>query len=189
MRSIRPYQQKIHIQALSYGALAIALVFISTRFTTIPGPIPPGYLNFGDTVIFLCALLLGWKTALVAGALGSMLADISYGAFLYAPITLVVKGLEGAVTGWICMLFDHKFKTAGRKANPGFLLGMLGGAGVMITGYFIAEAFLLGFFDPTFGLVAGISNLPMNFVQGGVSLLAGYLLHFPLMRLVRENGT
>jgi uncharacterized membrane protein len=163
---------------LTYGAIAIALVFLATRFTYIPAPVPPGYINFGDTVIFLTAVLIGWKGALVAGALGSMLADVSLGAFLYAPITLVVKGLEGWLAGVV-------MKRTGMK-KPGIALGMLAGALLMITGYFLAETILLGFFDETFGLAAALSNLPANLVQGAVSVIAGWLIHIPLVKIIHR---
>lgn len=149
--------------------LMIALTFLATYFTRIPGPVPPGYINFGDIIIMLAAILIGRYCGLAAGAIGSALADIAAGGFIFAPITFIVKGLEGYVTG---LLGDSR--QPGRQAAR--VAAVVAGALVMVAGYFAAEMYILKLFDSSFGLAAAVSELPMNLVQGGISAAVGLVL-------------
>ena len=88
------------LKKLIMNGLMTALVFLATYFTRIPTMIlPGGYFNLGDAVIILASVLLGPAGGLAAGAVGSALADIAAAALLFAPITFVVKGLEGLAVG------------------------------------------------------------------------------------------
>lgn len=163
---------------LIMNALMIALVFITTRFTAIPGLIPQSYINLGDAVIIAAAVLLGRKAGLLAGAVGSMLADIAFGAYLYAPVTFIVKGLEGYIIGAIGYSEDYDDKAVRKR----LLLSSLAGILVMIAGYFIAEAYLLGFINSNLGLAAAITNLPLNLIQGSASIIVGFILTYVLIK-------
>lgn len=77
------------------NGLMIALVFVVTRFTSIPTPV--GYFNIGDVAIMVTAVLLGKNSGFAAGAIGSAIADISSGYYIFAPVTFIIKGLEGYV--------------------------------------------------------------------------------------------
>ncbi|HOJ11675.1 MAG TPA: ECF transporter S component [Clostridiales bacterium] len=177
------------------GVMA-ALVFLATFFTRIPGPVPPGYINFGDAVIMITAILLGKSSGFIAGAFGSALADVAApGGLLFAPITFIVKGIEGYVIGAIARSRTTDEKHANGAAiqasevsedshknkSPGYyevrkVIAVIAGALIMVAGYFIAELSILKLFDSTFGYTAAISELPFNFIQGGVSVVLGYVL-------------
>jgi uncharacterized membrane protein len=129
------------------NGLMIALVFLATYFTKIPTPLPGGYFNLGDSVIMVAAILLGRNAGLAAGAIGSCLADIALGSFLFAPFTFVVKGLEGYVTGVIGYSGQSVRSVPARRS----IVAVIAGAIVMVGGYFVSEAFILGFFDSAFG--------------------------------------
>lgn len=159
------------------NGLMIALVFLATYFTRIPGPIPPGYINFGDVVIMLAAVLLGKNSGFVAGSIGSAIADLAAGAPIFAPITFIVKGLEGYIVG--SAAFSAENDTTGEVRR---IAAMIAGAAVMVAGYFLAEWLILSIFDKTFGYVAAITELPLNLVQGGVSAAVGYVLSAVLIR-------
>jgi len=158
------------------NSVAIALVFLATTFTRIPGPVPPGYINFGDAVIMITAILLGKRSGFIAGAFGSALADvIAPGGVIFAPFTFIVKGLEGYVIGKI--IHDRKQeKDLSKNRELRKIVGLIAGALVMVAGYFIAEMTVLKIFDPAFGYAAAIAELPFNLIQGGVSVVIGYLL-------------
>lgn len=163
---------KSSTKKLVLNGLMIALVFLTTFFTRIPGPVPPGYINFGDTVIFLAAILIGKNTGLLAGAFGSALADIaSPGGILFAPITFVVKGVEGYVVGLITSAAREQKPVEIRK-----VVAVAVGALIMVAGYFAAEATVLKLVDNAFGFAAAMTELPLNLVQGGVSAVLGYIL-------------
>ena len=75
---------------ITLTAVAIALVFLVTRFIQIP--IPLGYFNIGNCVILLICEMLFPSAGILAGGLGSALADLtSYP--VYTLPTLVIKTL------------------------------------------------------------------------------------------------
>ena len=79
------------------AAATAALTFI----VRVPIPGTGGYLNIGDIAVIFCGLFLGKKYGAIAGGVGSALADLIGGFFIFAPITLVAKGLEGFLAGLI----------------------------------------------------------------------------------------
>jgi uncharacterized membrane protein len=78
---------------LTYTGIMTALVFIATFAIRIPIPFTDGYVHLGDCMIFLAALLLGWKYGAFAAGVGSMLADLLGGYPHWALPTLVIKAL------------------------------------------------------------------------------------------------
>jgi uncharacterized membrane protein len=153
------------IKAVAAAGALTALTVVSTVFTRIPTLIPQGYFNLGDTVVLVAAAMFGAGIGGSVGAIGSALADIFSGAFLFAPITFIIKGAEGFIVG---SLFS-------RNRQSGIMLKMAAGAAVMAIGYFLAEAFILPVIDPAFGAAAAITELPVNLLQGGASaVIAGF---------------
>ena len=170
-------KQSLSTKKIVLNGLMIAVVFLTTYFTRFPGPIPPGYINLGDAAIIITALLLGRKSGFIAGAIGSCLADIVAGAFIFAPATLIIKGIEGYLIGRIA-----DFEGGRQPGEPKRITAVIIGAAVMVVGYFAAEAVVLGLFDSTLGLMAAITELPLNLVQGGVSAIIGYAISVFLIK-------
>lgn len=83
---------------LIINALMVALVFVGTSSIRIPIPLTDGYIHGGDSMIFLAAILFGWKTGAIAGGVGSALADMIGYPHWIIP-TLIIKGLMGAIIG------------------------------------------------------------------------------------------
>ncbi len=161
------------------NGLMIALVFLATYFTRIPTPLPGGYFNLGDAVIMLSSVLLGPIGGLIAGAAGSALADLAAGALLFVPITFVVKGIEGFVVG----IMTSQIRKSGAVKHSRLIIAISAGAVIMILGYFLAEAFLLGIFDEAFGLAAAAAEILPNAVQGVLSAVIGYVLSLILTKV------
>lgn len=149
-------------------AVLIALTTVMTMVIHIPTPGTKGYLNLGDMVVFLAAMLLGKKGGFIVGGLGSALADILLGYTYYAPITFVVKGLEGLFAG---ALLDTKI---GEKAP--IIPTAIGGLW-MAFGYFIAESFIL-----KYGVEASLASMPGNIVQGLFGAVAAVALSTALKK-------
>jgi len=80
-------------------ALLAALVGVATLVLRIPMPATEGNINVGDAVIVAGALLLGGRSAGLAGGIGSALADGLGGYAHWVPFTLFIKGGEGLVIG------------------------------------------------------------------------------------------
>jgi len=149
------------------SAVMAALVTVATYIIQIPVPTTTGYINVGDTMVFTSALVFGPLVGGIAGGLGSALADMWGGYWQFVPITLVVKGLEGLVAGLV---------SDGHRTWRDLLAVLIGGA-IMISGYFIAETFLLGY-----GAAAASVEVPGNVFQ----VTAGGLVGIPVSFAVRK---
>jgi len=84
---------------ISMTAVFTALVFVATTVFSVYVPQTRGFFNIGETMVFTTALLLGPFIGAFAGGVGSALADLFLGYWYYAPATLIIKALEGAVVG------------------------------------------------------------------------------------------
>ncbi len=178
----RTMMKKANTKKIVLNGVMIALTFLATRIISIPGPIAPGVINLGDTVILITAVLLGKSSGMLAGAIGSALADITFpGGFVFAPVTLIVKGLEGYIAGMLASRGGTVKEAV--KGRLYIITAMAAGALLMVIGYFAAEAFILSLFDSTFGLTFAVSELPFNLVQGGISALIAYILSSLLVKV------
>jgi len=152
---------------ISIMAVFTALVAVTTLAVRIPIPATGGYINVGDAIIFTAALSMGWLVGGIAGGLGSAIADM-IGYPIFAPFTLVIKGLEGFIAGTIANGISIK------RDVLGWGLGSI----IMIMGYFIAEAYIM-----RLGLTIALVEVPGNFFQVAV----GGLIGLPLSRLIRRR--
>jgi len=153
-------------RTLTYSAMAIALVAIATMSLQIPIPQTRGYINLGDTLIFVFALLWGARVGALAGGLGSALADLLTGYAHWAPFTLVIKGLEGFLVGTL----------ARRESTLVKRILFLSLAGLeMVGGYFLAGSLL-------YGPGVAIVEIPGNLVQAGSAILLSSLVVYAIRR-------
>ena len=158
-----------HVKLLVYLALMTALCTVATMAIPIPTP-TGGYLNAGDIVVVLAALLAGPLYGGIVGGVGSALADLLSGYALYAPGTFLAKGAAAAVTGLLFHIAKHKSPAAA-------ICCAVCGELMMAAGYFAYEALALGF-----GLGAA-AELPGNLLQGTAGVAGGILLYHALIRI------
>jgi uncharacterized membrane protein len=151
---------------LALAAALAATTTVATMLVQIPIPPTRGYLNFGEIMVFTSALLFGRFVGGVAGGIGSSVADIITGYAYFAPYTLVIKGLEGFLAGSI----------RDGKSTRRDVLGWFVGAAAMVSGYFLAEAYIMGF-----GVPAALVEVPGNVIQ----VLSGAIVAIPLARGLR----
>ena len=71
------------------SALFASLACIATMSIRIPTPGTGGYIHPGDAVVILSGIVRGPAWGLLAGGIGSALADLLGGYFFYIPITFV----------------------------------------------------------------------------------------------------
>lgn len=88
------------LKKLALAGVFSALVFAAT-LVSVSTPLTQGYFNLGESMIYTAAALGGPWVAMVAGGLGSALADLYLGYGQYAPGTLVIKAVEGFLAGFI----------------------------------------------------------------------------------------
>jgi uncharacterized membrane protein len=84
---------------LTYTGIITALVFVTTYSIRIPVPFTDGYIHPGDGMVFLSAVILGWKYGAFAAGVGSMLADIIGGYLHWAVPTLLIKAAMALLIG------------------------------------------------------------------------------------------
>jgi uncharacterized membrane protein len=142
-------------------AILAAVTTVLTRVVQIPLP-ARGYINLGDVAIVFTAITLGPFSAALAGGLGTALADLLSGPYAFwAPISLIVHGLQGLLIGLIAQV---------RPNNIGpQILGGIVGIIVMAGGYLLAGVFLEG-------TGPALTEVPGNLIQGGVGVVLGILV-------------
>ena len=159
------------VRSLALGGMLAALIFVATSFFKLPVSLTQGYIHLGDGFILLGALLPGGRTAIIAAALGSALADLLGGYTMYILPTFLIKGAVAAVAVWAVNHTTSPWLRA---------LGMLAAEAVMVLGYFLVEWLVLGY-----GLAASASAVFPNIMQGVSGVVIGIALA-PMMRQVKQ---
>lgn len=140
--------------------ILIAITVVMTTVISIPIVGGNGYVNLGDMVIFMTALLLNRRSAFLVGGIGSFLADIFLGYSLYAPASFIIKGLEGFIAGSL-------LHTRMGKKYP--LIASLIAGVWMAFGYYVFETFL-------YGAKGAFASVPANLMQGIIGAVLASLL-------------
>ena len=154
---------------ITIAAVFAALVFIVTsQIPPIPIPATSGYFNVGETIIYVAALLFGAFVGAFSGGIGAMLADVYLGFSVFAPGTMVIKCIEGAIVG---ILYQKLRKHLPNPTVRAVVSAVVGGL-EMVTGYFLYEQLVLGY---PFALA--LAEVPFNIVQ----MLIGLLIAVPIM--------
>ena len=152
-------------------ALAGQLCGATLLLTLLSIPLPSGYgyVNLGDAGVFLCACLLPGGLGALAAGVGAALADLILGWAVYAPVTLLVKGLTALLAG----LALRRAKKAGLPLS---LLCCL----LVPLGYFLYETILLT------APVAAVNVLP-NALQAAIGAALGTLVGRHLQALIKRK--
>lgn len=121
----------LEARRIAHAAVFTALVFAAT-LVSVSVPATEGYFNLGESMVYTAAILGGPWVGAVAGGLGSALADVYLGYGKYAPGTLVIKGVEGALAG----LLYSRLKGLVARAGPwaAAAAGLVAAAGILAAG-------------------------------------------------------
>ena len=148
-------------------AMFAALICVATMLIQIPSPLN-GYVNFGDCFILIAAWILGPVYGFAAGGIGSALADLFSGYAHYVPGTFVIKGLIAVAAALIVHAF---IKRSDRLRLPGFIVGGIAGEAIMVAGYYLYAALLLGK-----SFAGALASVPGNLVQGAFGVVVGVVV-------------
>ena len=97
------------IARMSAVAIFGALSFVLTAFCQIPYAGGAGYFNFGDAIDLVGAILLGPIEGALIGIIGGAFSDLFLGYAIFAPWSVLAKGLMGLVAGALyIVLKKHK---------------------------------------------------------------------------------
>ena len=171
---------------LTMAAVFAALVCMTTIAFVVSIPATTGYFNVGEAIIYVAALLFGPYVGAFAGGLGAAMADVLV-APVFAPGTLVIKSIEGAIVGFL----GKKLVTQTSKTNWKIyttLLGAIVGVLLAITGslYYSGNVELyLGFPSPQTPTFAGFIPAGVWYFLGGIVAL---LIIFTGFRIEPEFG-
>lgn len=149
---------------IAFLSVFTAAVLVMTMFVKFPNPLM-GYTNLGDAFIFLAAMCFGPVFAMISGGIGSALADVILGFGIYAPFTLVVKGLEGFLAG----ILLRAFLKTGLNRHFSVLLACVTAACEMVAGYFLTNSLLYG------GFASGLGGLANDALQGALGVAVAYI--------------
>lgn len=159
------------VKKLTLTALFMALSCVATMVIKIPTTI--GYANLGDGIVLLGAYFLGPLYGLLAGGVGSMLADLLSGYAFYAPGTLVIKGL----VAWIGVMLARKLCKGEIPTVRGAVVGGVVAEVWMVFGYWAYETLILG------NGAAAVASLASNGAQGAVGVIVSVVLFGILSRV------
>jgi uncharacterized membrane protein len=149
----------MNIRTTTRNAALAALVSAATLLVQVPVPATQSYIHLGDAAIIAGALLFGARSGLIAGGIGSVLADILGGYAHWAPFTLIIKGLEGFLVGLIAA-------RTGTRIGIRTVVATTSGGVTVVAGYFLVETTLYG------SEAAVIATLP-NTIQALSGMVAG----------------
>lgn len=158
--------KNVSVKKTAVAALFAALICASTMAVRIPVPGTGGYIHPGDAAVILAGAFLNPAAAFFAAGLGSCMADILGGYFIYAPVTFAIKGLVAWIGAFICCNAAQKGKSRKRAVALGGLADILLVAG----GYFLFESLI-------YGPETALLGLPANGIQGISGLIISGVLY------------
>lgn len=136
------------------------LTALACVLTIVPKvPIGGGYVHFGDTVIYIAAILLGPVSGAVVGAVGHSLADFFSGFAIFCIPTFIIKAVMGFTIGKI--VYNH-------TDAKHFILGALASLVIVTAGYFIAEVPLLGWETALVSLISSPIQWAMSMLASAI---------------------
>lgn len=163
-----------NLKKIVMAALFAALACVATMSIRIPTPGTGGYIHPGDAVVILSGVLLGPTWGLLAAGIGSAMADLLGGYFIYVPITFAVKGIIAFLAGMIC-------QKIGKTQKSRYISVLLGGVVDIVFvagGYFLCEI-------PLYGASAAAASVPANLIQGVSGLVIAFVL-YPVLLAVPD---
>ncbi|MBS6196689.1 MAG: ECF transporter S component [Clostridiales bacterium] len=157
---------KMDFKKLVLTALFAALACVATMAIRIPTPGTNGYIHPGDAVVILAGIILGPMCGFLAGGIGSAMADLLGGYFIYVPITFAIKGLIALIAGFIY----QKMGKSRKSRYAGVILGGITDIVLVAGGYFLCES-------PMYGMAAAAASVPANLIQGVGGLVIALVLY------------
>ena len=148
--------KKNNVKILCLSAVFTAVIYVFTAYLHIPSH--TGYTHVVDGFIYLSACLLPLPYAVLASSAGAFLAASLSGFLMWAPASVVIKGLT-------VLLFSSKSAKIVTKRN---LFALLPAAIICCAGYYVYEAVI---FSNFIAAAAGIIGYIMQSVLSSVLFL------------------
>ena len=154
----------VTLKKLVMAALFAALACVATMSIKIPTPGTSGYIHPGDAIVILAGVVLGPAWGFLAGGIGSAMADLLGGYFVYVPITFVIKGLVSLCSALL-------YRKVGKNSKSRYTAVIGGVADIILVagGYCLCEYFIYG--------AGAFASVPANLVQGIGGLILSAVLY------------
>ncbi|HME19493.1 MAG TPA: ECF transporter S component [Nitrososphaerales archaeon] len=130
--------KRVNARSVANTAVFTAFVAAVTMAFAVYIPATRGYFDIGEIMVYVVAMLMGPRVGAFAGGVGSAISDAIL-APVYAPGTLVIKGVEGLIVGSLTRRNPSGLLRGGWRMS-GILLGILLGLAVA----WIGTTFLSG---------------------------------------------
>ena len=169
------YLLPANLTVLSMIGIFGAFTCVVTMVIAFPIPATNGFINIGDAVVMITGLMFGPIIGGIAGGIGSSLADLFLGYAIYAPATLIIKGLEGFFVGLIANpKKNHKW-------NYRDFIAVIVGGFIMIIGYFLYEVMI-------FGLPSALYEFILNsIIQFGLGSVIALIFIFAARKNIKTS--
>ena len=168
------------IQNLVLIALFAALTFIGTM---IKIPLPTGaFIHFGNAVVLLAVLLIGYWQGSLAGGIGFFIFDIMNGFASEAPYFLIESFVVGAAAYAAFAIFKRKPSRVYQIIVIGIFAGIakfiMSAIKVTVMGMIAGAQLKPAFF-------AAIATMPATVINIFSTILIVSLVFFPLRRAMQ----
>lgn len=157
-----------------WASLFAALTAVATMLVFPVPSMTNGFVNAGDALVIISAFLLGPYYGAIAAGIGSAITDLAYAYFIYAPATLIIKGLMALAAGTILMRLGKK-----RRVIAAIFASIVAEL-IMLAGYFGYETLL-------YGLAGAVGSLIGNGIQAIFGAVAGTVLYLALIKIPYVN--
>lgn len=143
-------------------AMLVSLVFVATVFLNIKLPITAngGLVHLGTAMLFIASILYGPKKGALAGAIGMGLFDVVGGWMLWAPITIVARGLQGYIVGKIAWANGRNGNSMGLN-----IAATIVSIPFMIAVYYVGEGILYS------NWIAPLASIPGDLLQNALGMI------------------
>lgn len=156
---------KMSVQKMCINALMIALVCVTTAVIQIP--IPLGYMHLGNVMILVAGVFFGPVTGLLAGGIGSALADLLTGFAVWVVPTLIIKSIMGYAIGRLAWTGKNKWSGNSIWMAAANIAGIF----IMVAGYTIFGIIIYGSF------ASGLSQIPGLVTEGVLAIVIFYVAY------------
>lgn len=155
-------------------SMLIALVFVATVLLNIRLPIAAngGLVHMGTAMLFIASILFGPKKGAIAGAVGMGLFDLFAGWTLWAPFTIIARGLQGYIVGKIAWSNGRNGSSVAIN-----LLAMIVSIPPMLAVYYVCEGILYN------NWIAPMASIPGNITQNVVGIIVAIPVAIMLKRV------
>ncbi|MCL4435089.1 MAG: ECF transporter S component [Thaumarchaeota archaeon] len=140
-------RNRLSSRELAAMGVFTAFVAVATMVVSANVAATGGYFNIGETMVYTAALLMGPVVGAFAGGIGSMISDVALGYAVFAPGTLVIKGAEGFIVGYLA---QYRFNSPSKTRVT--VLAVISGMILALVIWWGGTSFFTGDIDFTLGI-------------------------------------